>query len=173
MPYGPSAAQRPAQRVSAADVRAVRFGKPPFGKRGYDETEVDDFLRHVADTLALVPQGVVVSPTQVHEVAFRKPRLGSRGYDEDEVDAFLDLVEGELRWRETPDGQRELAAQAAAAAGGGAGGGPRGGAAEHAPDRLRLRRPPDLGHARSRSRPDRPRRPRPRSARRRCRRRQA
>jgi len=128
MPYEPPAparpgqrpGQRPAQRVTAADVRAVRFGKPPFGKRGYDEAEVDDFLRLVSDTLALVPQGVRITPAQVHEVAFRKPRLGSRGYDEDEVDAFLDVVEEELRWRETAEGQRELAAEATGAAGPGA-----------------------------------------------------
>jgi DivIVA domain-containing protein len=110
MPYGPPGAQRPAQRVSAADVRTVRFGKPPFGKRGYDEAEVDDFLRLVADTLARTPGGSRVSAGQVHEIAFRKPKIGSRGYDEDEVDAFLDVVEGELKWRETPEGQHEAAA---------------------------------------------------------------
>jgi len=107
MPYGPPQGQRPAQRVTAADVRTVRFGKPPFGKRGYDEMEVDDFLRLVADTLARAPGGSRVSAAQMHEIAFRKPKIGSRGYDEDEVDAFLDLVEGELQWRETPEGSRE------------------------------------------------------------------
>jgi DivIVA domain-containing protein len=113
MPYHPSApsgAQPPARRVTAADVRGVRFGKPPFGKRGYDETEVDDFLRQAADTLARLRGGSRLSAADVHDVAFRKPRLGSRGYDEDEVDAFLDLVENELRWRATPEGQRDLAA---------------------------------------------------------------
>jgi DivIVA domain-containing protein len=121
MAYGPPAAQRPTQRVTANDVRAVRFGKPPFGKRGYDEMEVDDFLRLIADTLAMAPGGTRVSSVQVNQVAFRKPRIGSRGYDEDEVDAFLDAVEAELRWRETPEGQREIAAETAAAATGGGG----------------------------------------------------
>src|SRR5437016_696953 len=120
MPFGqPSqpGPQQPPRRITAADVSAAAFGKPPFGKRGYDEGEVDDFLRRVADTLAMAPGGARVTSADVHDVAFRKPRLGSsRGYDEDEVDAFLDLVEAELRWRATPDGQRELAAQAAAAA---------------------------------------------------------
>jgi DivIVA domain-containing protein len=114
MPYGPAGqpgAQPPAQRITAADVRAVRFGKPPFGKRGYDEAEVDEFLRQVAETLAQVPGGVQLTATDVHEVAFRKPRLGSRGYDEDEVDAFLDLAEAELRWRATPEGRRDLASE--------------------------------------------------------------
>ncbi len=119
MPNGTADIQRPAQRVTAADVRAVRFGKPPFGKRGYDETEVDDFLRLVADTLAQVPGGARLTARQVHDIAFRKPRLGSRGYDEDEVDAFLDLAEAELRWRETPEGQHEQHIEAATAARGG------------------------------------------------------
>src|SRR3954451_11075780 len=108
MPYG-SAGERPAQRVTLADVRGVRFGKPAFGRRGYDEGEVDDFLRQVADTLGAPPGAGPVTPDQVHDVAFRKPRIGSRGYDEDEVDAFLDVIEAELRWRASPDGQREQA----------------------------------------------------------------
>ncbi|HZB48505.1 MAG TPA: DivIVA domain-containing protein [Mycobacteriales bacterium] len=114
---GPPAARRPEQRVGAADVRSVQFGKPPFGRRGYDEIEVDDFLRKVADTLGNAPNVPRVTPDEVHEIAFRKPRIGSRGYDEDEVDAFLDLVELELRWRGSPDGQREQAAQFLGAAG--------------------------------------------------------
>jgi DivIVA domain-containing protein len=114
---GPPAARRPEQRVSAADVRSVQFGKPPFGRRGYDEIEVDDFLRKVVDVLANAPGAAQVTPDEVHEVAFRKPRIGSRGYDEDEVDAFLDLVEAELRWRASPEGQREQAAQVLGASG--------------------------------------------------------
>jgi len=111
---GQSGTQPPAQRISAADVHSVAFGKPPFGKRGYDEGEVDDFLRRVADTLAQPPGSGRVTAADVHDVAFRKPRLGSRGYDEDEVDAFLDLVEGELRWRASAEGRRELSVAAAA-----------------------------------------------------------
>ena len=114
---GPPAARRPEQRVGAADVRSVQFGKPPFGRRGYDEIEVDDFLRRVADTLGNAPNIPRVSSEEVHQVAFRKPRIGSRGYDEDEVDAFLDLIEAELRWRASPDGQREQAAQVLGAPG--------------------------------------------------------
>ncbi|MDF0528467.1 DivIVA domain-containing protein [Tsukamurella sp. 8F] len=33
------------------DVRAVRFSKPPIGKRGYNETEVDAFLELVEATM--------------------------------------------------------------------------------------------------------------------------
>ena len=101
-------------------MRAVQFGKPPFGRRGYDEIEVDDFLRKVTDALAQARGVPPLDPEEVHQVAFRKPRLGSRGYDEDEVDAFLDLVEAELRWRSSPEGQAEMAGPAG---GGGIGGG--------------------------------------------------
>ena len=117
---GQVAARRPEQRVKASDVRAVQFGKPPFGRRGYDEIEVDDFLRKVTDALAQARGVPPLDPEEVHQVAFRKPRLGSRGYDEDEVDAFLDLVEAELRWRSSPEGQAEIAGPAG---GGGIGGG--------------------------------------------------
>jgi DivIVA domain-containing protein len=106
---GQVAARRPEQRVKAADVRSVQFGKPPFGRRGYDEVEVDDFLRKVTDALTQTRGLPQLDAEEVHQVAFRKPRLGSRGYDEDEVDAFLDLVEAELRWRASPEGQAELA----------------------------------------------------------------
>jgi len=117
---GQVAARRPEQRVKASDVRAVQFGKPPFGRRGYDEIEVDDFLRKVTDALAQARGVPPLDPEEVHQVAFRKPRLGSRGYDEDEVDAFLDLVEAELRWRSSPEGQAELAGPAGGGAIGGA-----------------------------------------------------
>ena len=106
-PQGRPAGRGPEQRITAADVHAVRFGKPPFGRRGYDEGEVDEFLRLVADALAQPPGATRITGDRVHEIAFRKPKVGSRGYDEDEVDAFLDLVEAEMRWRESPEGRQE------------------------------------------------------------------
>jgi DivIVA domain-containing protein len=106
-PLGRPGARGPQQRITAADVHSVRFGKPPFGRRGYDEGEVDEFLRLVAEALTQLPGMSRVTGERVHEIAFRKPRVGSRGYDEDEVDAFLDLVEAELRWRESPEGRQE------------------------------------------------------------------
>ena len=106
---GQAVARRPEQRIKASDVRSVQFGKPPFGRRGYDEIEVDDFLRKVTDALAQTRGAPPLDPEEVHQVAFRKPRIGSRGYDEDEVDAFLDLVEAELRWRGSAEGQQEMA----------------------------------------------------------------
>ena len=109
-PSGYPAARGPEQRVTAADVHAVRFGKPPFGRRGYDEGEVDEFLRLVSEALAQPPGATRITGDRVHEISFRKPKVGSRGYDEDEVDAFLDLVEAELRWRESPEGRHERVA---------------------------------------------------------------
>lgn len=85
-----------ARRITEADIRNVLFHKPPFGKRGYDEAEVDHFLDALADTLAGKP-GSRITAESVREAAFRKPPFGKRGYDEDEVDSFLDLVEAELR----------------------------------------------------------------------------
>jgi DivIVA domain-containing protein len=37
--------------LTPADVQAVRFTKAAFGKRGYDEDEVDAFLDVIAQTL--------------------------------------------------------------------------------------------------------------------------
>jgi DivIVA domain-containing protein len=39
-------------RLKPVDVRNVAFGKPPAGRRGYDETEVDQFLDLVERTLS-------------------------------------------------------------------------------------------------------------------------
>lgn len=87
-------------RLSGDAVRQVRFRKPPFGKRGYDESEVDAFLDVLAEALAARPGLSRLRSSDVHNVAFRKPPIGKRGYDEDEVDSFLDLAESELRLRE-------------------------------------------------------------------------
>ena len=37
--------------LTPADVRNVAFHKPPLGRRGYDEQEVDSFLDRVEETL--------------------------------------------------------------------------------------------------------------------------
>jgi DivIVA domain-containing protein len=39
-------------RLKPVDVRNVAFGKPPIGRRGYDESEVDAFLDQVEQTLS-------------------------------------------------------------------------------------------------------------------------
>jgi DivIVA domain-containing protein len=91
------------RRLTPDDARNVAFSKPPIGKRGYNEDEVDAFLGLVEAVLAGVP-GNSLSAAEVRNVAFFKPRIGKRGYDEDDVDTFLDLVEQELKHRATGKG---------------------------------------------------------------------
>ena len=88
--------------LTAAALRAPRFGAPGWGKRGYDRAEVDAFLARVATALDAVAAGRMpaVTADQVHSVVFAKPGFGrGRGYDEDEVDRLLESVEGALRTR--------------------------------------------------------------------------
>ena len=73
----------------------MAFSKPPIGKRGYNEDEVDAFLDLVAAALR-DPARSGLTRGDVHNVAFSKPPVGKRGYNEDEVDAFLDRVEQQL-----------------------------------------------------------------------------
>jgi len=80
------------------DVHNVAFSKPPAGKRGYNEDEVDAFLDAVEATLAEVGT-MSLKATDVKNVAFAKPPIGKRGYNEDEVDEFLDLVVAEMTRR--------------------------------------------------------------------------
>jgi DivIVA domain-containing protein len=87
-------------RLAAEDVHNVAFAKPPLGKRGYSEDEVDALLDLIEAVLAGVP-GNSLTPGDVRNVAFSKPPIGKRGYSEDDVDAFLDLVEQEIKHRAT------------------------------------------------------------------------
>jgi DivIVA domain-containing protein len=75
--------------LTAEDVRSATFEKPPWGKRGYDEMSVNDFLQLAARRLD--GRGHL-SAEDVRGIRFRKPRLGNRGYNEDEVDALLDEI---------------------------------------------------------------------------------
>jgi DivIVA domain-containing protein len=81
--------------LTPEDVRNVAFSKPPKGKRGYNEDEVDAFLDLVEAALRQ-PSGNTLTPQDVRNVAFSKPPIGKRGYNEDEVDAFLERVEQQL-----------------------------------------------------------------------------
>ncbi|MCV7032670.1 cell division protein DivIVA [Mycobacterium heckeshornense] len=83
------------------DVRNVAFTKPPLGKRGYNEDQVDAFLDRVEAALRDPAAANMLTPDDVRNVAFTKPPLGKRGYNEDQVDAFLDRVEDTLKRRET------------------------------------------------------------------------
>jgi DivIVA domain-containing protein len=89
------------REISAEAVRNQTFAKPPRGKRGYDEDEVDAYLQVIAAALYGRSR---LSANNVHNVAFNKPSLGRRGYDEEQVDAFLDAIEDQLRDRERSTG---------------------------------------------------------------------
>ncbi|SDI48519.1 DivIVA domain-containing protein [Actinokineospora alba] len=81
-------------------VRAVTFDKAPFGKRGYHEDQVDDFLDLVE--AALAGKGTL-SSAEVRRVVFDAAPLVKRGYNEDQVDAFLDMVATEMDERDEPE----------------------------------------------------------------------
>jgi DivIVA domain-containing protein len=72
--------------LTAEDVRSVTFEKPPWGKRGYDEKSVKDFLQLAARRLD--GRGHLRAD-DVRSIRFRKPAFGKRGYNKDEVDALL------------------------------------------------------------------------------------
>jgi|KBSSwiStaDraftv2_1062776.scaffolds.fasta_scaffold00567_14 DivIVA domain-containing protein len=96
----PRRAEAPAGGGLTADhVVNVAFSKPPLGKRGYHEDQVDAFLDRVERTLRNPHAPGGLTADEVHGFAFSKPPIGKRGYNEDEVDAFLDLVEATLRRR--------------------------------------------------------------------------
>lgn len=89
------------REFSAEAVRHHDFKKPPIGKRGYDEDEVDAYLQVIA---AALDGHSRLSANEVHNVAFKKPPIGKRGYDEEEVDTFLDAIEIQLGAREGSSG---------------------------------------------------------------------
>ncbi|MBV9593831.1 MAG: DivIVA domain-containing protein, partial [Actinobacteria bacterium] len=61
-----------------------------FGRRGYDETQVDEFLEQVESALRTRSDG---GPPPVLGVPhFRRPAIGLRGYANVEVDSFIDEI---------------------------------------------------------------------------------
>lgn len=90
--------------LTARDVEKVTFTGTRL-RRGYDEREVDEFLRRVASTLhqlenlgsrGSAPEVRAVTPEEVSRVRFTQTQARN-GYDEGEVDAFLDKVVETLR----------------------------------------------------------------------------
>lgn len=79
--------------LTAEDVRGATFGKPPWGKRGYDEKSVNDFLQLAARRLD--GRGHL-SSADVRGVRFPKPPLGRRGFDAARVDAMLEAIAGRI-----------------------------------------------------------------------------
>ncbi len=77
--------------LTAQDVRDAIFEKPPWGKRGYDEKSVKDFLQLAARRLD--GRGHICAD-DVRGVRFPKPSFGKRGIDADRVDQLLaDIAE--------------------------------------------------------------------------------
>jgi DivIVA domain-containing protein len=85
-------------RLTPEQVRNVAFSKPPTGKRGYNEDEVDAFLDRVEAALR-DPTGRTLTAEQVHNKVFSQPPRGKRGYNEQEVDAFLAVIAEQLSYR--------------------------------------------------------------------------
>ena len=75
------------------EVRVFCFGKPRFGRRGYNEDEVDAFLDLIAEALA---GRNILTPDDIHYVEFTIMPMGMRSYDQGQVDAFLDEAEEAL-----------------------------------------------------------------------------
>ena len=75
------------------EVRAIAFGRPRFGRRGYNEDEVDAFLDLVAEALA---GRNILTPDDIHYVEFTIMPVGMRSYDQAQVDLFLDEAEEAL-----------------------------------------------------------------------------
>jgi len=93
-------AQQPAQpravdspKLTAADVRNVAFHRPPRGRRGYQESQVDAFLDRIEATLRGQDN---LTAKDVRDIRFSRPLIGRRGYDETEVDGFLSRIEQQL-----------------------------------------------------------------------------
>ena len=75
--------------LTAEDVRGATFDKPPWGKPGYDEKSVTDFLQLAARRLD--GRGHL-SAADVRGVRFPKPPFGRRGVDAVRVDAMLEAI---------------------------------------------------------------------------------
>ncbi|MET9228126.1 DivIVA domain-containing protein [Lentzea sp. NPDC003310] len=82
-----------APKLTAADIRNVAFHRPPRGRRGYQESQVDAFLDRVEATLLGQDN---LTAKDVRDVRFSRPLIGRRGYDETEVDSFLGQLEQQL-----------------------------------------------------------------------------
>ena len=83
--------------LTPADVHNVAFSKPPIGKRGYNEDEVDAFLDRIVATLRGTTQ-YPVTAKDVREVQFSTVMF-KPGYLIADVDAFLESIAEVLEQR--------------------------------------------------------------------------
>jgi DivIVA domain-containing protein len=79
--------------LTPADVQALRIAKAPFGKRGYDEDEVDQFLDVVAQTLIALHDELAT--LRGHRDAAAAP-FGTSSAAETEMLAELDRIKQRL-----------------------------------------------------------------------------
>jgi DivIVA domain-containing protein len=110
--------------LTPADVHNVAFKKPPIGKRGYDEEEVDAFLDEVERELArLIEENnelrAQAGGGRVGAPAGADPRLASELAD---VKTQLDRAQREKAAAEQAARQMQAEIEASRAQGGGAGG---------------------------------------------------
>ncbi|SOD71619.1 DivIVA domain-containing protein [Jatrophihabitans sp. GAS493] len=80
--------------MTPSEIHYIAFRKPPLGKRGYDEDDVDDLLERL-ERFFRDPAGASMTADDVRKAQFRKPPIGKRGYDTGDVDDFLDQVVNE------------------------------------------------------------------------------
>lgn len=83
--------------LTPADVHNVAFKKPPIGKRGYDEDEVDEFLDLVETELARLIEENNDLKTQVDELQRRPPAaapVGQGGPDGRQAEAEAERRSG-------------------------------------------------------------------------------
>ncbi|HTJ32622.1 MAG TPA: DivIVA domain-containing protein [Dactylosporangium sp.] len=78
--------------LTPADVKALRFAKAPFGKRGYDEDEVDQFLDVVAQTLTALQDEIAT----LRDAALQPASFGTSKAAETEMLAELDRIKQRL-----------------------------------------------------------------------------
>ena len=80
--------------MTPSEIHYIAFRKPPLGKRGYDEDDVDDLLDRLEHFFRSPETGSMKADDVTH-ARFRKPPIGKRGYDTGDVDDFLDQVVAE------------------------------------------------------------------------------
>src|SRR3954465_13191397 len=85
--------------MTPEEVRAIAFGKPRFGRRGYNEDEVDAFLDLVAEALA---GRNILTPDDIHYVEFTIMPVGMRSYDQAQADLLLPEAEAAVVELRTP-----------------------------------------------------------------------
>ena len=95
--------------LTPADVHNVAFSKPPIGKRGYNEDEVDQFLDLVEDTLAEIQEENDDLRQQTDELKseLEQARAGGGGGGGADEAAIRARVEAQLKQKFNA-GQKEL-----------------------------------------------------------------